>query len=298
MMSLILCSCGGRPLSQREIVRGVLFTHQKDLYSVCLVLANQKEEGKKGEAVVAAQGITPAQALQMAEESLQGEAYYGLLDLAALPTDVTWQTAREIGNLLYENVQPAPELSVFLLEERLVDSWAKRASDLYHDMKAVEATYKVHCGLQQLFVQEDFCAIPVYDGGSGYNFSLLAKGAAPIRCYGLAEAQLAAVLCGQSNRLQGVYHAGGAFVSARAQVTVDGSTVQLHLRDCEYKALTNSSEDLPKLLSSELQSSFSSLYAKMRDLGVDPFHLDFWHSCTFGPGRMAGDPRLDVLFES
>lgn len=300
MMSLILCGCGGRPLSQREIVRGILFARQDNRYSVCLVLADQKGKGEGAEEnkVVAAAGTTPAQALQAAEASLKGEAYYGLLDLVAFPSDTTWQEAREMGTLLYENAQPAPELSVFLLDDRLVDSWAEKGSTLYYEMRAIETTYKVHCGLQQIFAQEDFCAIPVYEGANGYGFSLLAKRAEPRHYHGLEGAQLAAVLCGQSSLLQGTYHAGNAFFSARAQVTVDGSMVQLHLRDCESTALTGSSEDLLALLRSELQSSFATMYTEMRNLGVDPFRLDFWQACTFGIGSVAEAPQLEVLFES
>ena len=72
-MSLILSGCGGQSLSEREIVRGVLFTKQAQSYSVCLVLADQNAEGAQPESnkVSAAQGTTPAQALARAR-SLAG----------------------------------------------------------------------------------------------------------------------------------------------------------------------------------------------------------------------------------
>ena len=145
-MSLILSGCGGQSLSEREIVRGVLFTKQAESYSVCLVLADQNAEGAQPESnkVSAAQGTTPAQALARAEQALYGDVYYGLLDLAALPADVDWATACEMGEILYENAQPAPELSVFVLDDEPIASWAKQGATLYKNMKAVEDTYQVH----------------------------------------------------------------------------------------------------------------------------------------------------------
>ena len=94
-MSLLLSGCGGQALSQREIVRGVLFDRQNGDYSVCLVLADQNaEETAQANKVACALGDTPAQALQNAEQSLPGSVYYGLLDLAALPGECIVHTRR------------------------------------------------------------------------------------------------------------------------------------------------------------------------------------------------------------
>ena len=41
LCSLLLCGCGGQPLSKREIVRAVFFAQQGEHYSVCLLLADQ-----------------------------------------------------------------------------------------------------------------------------------------------------------------------------------------------------------------------------------------------------------------
>ena len=38
LCSLLLCGCGGQPLSKREIVRAVFFAQQGEHYSVCLLL--------------------------------------------------------------------------------------------------------------------------------------------------------------------------------------------------------------------------------------------------------------------
>lgn len=297
-MSLILSGCGGKPLSQREIVRGVLFTQQKDNYSVCLVLANQQEtEAAEGNRVVAARGNTPAQALQQAEESLHGDAYYGLLDLAALPSNSTWQTVQEIGTLLYDNAQPAPELSVFLLGAEPIQSWARQGSGLYNDLKSIEDTYQVHCGLQQLFTQANVCAIPVDASSGGYGFALLAQEGASERYTGLAGAQLAAVLCGQSHHLQGTFSNGTASCEARVQVTVEEGKIQLHLREAQLKSLTGSGRDLEEILRQELTRSFAHMYKAMEQANADPFHLRFWQACTYGPNQPLPEYQLQVFFE-
>lgn len=300
-MSLLLSGCGGQALSEREIVRGVLFTRQQSDFSVCLVLADQRsEENSGGEKISAAQGSTPAQALERAEQALYGDVYYGLLDLAALPADVDLSTAREIGELLYENTQPAPELSVFVLDTNPVTSWAKEGSVLYQNMKALEKTYKVHCGLQQLFSQEDVCAIPGYTSVGGYDFLLLPQDAAPVRCHGLSEAQLAAVLCGQTSILKGTFASGRAACEARVQVMAEGQHLQLHLRDTTLSALDSSlsKESLRPVLQKELYETFLRLQQQMQRSGADPFHLNFWQACQYGPDFAFQSPTLEIVFDS
>lgn len=297
LMSMVLSGCGGTPLSEREIVRGVLFAQQGGAFSACLVVADQEAEDTPRNRAVAAAGETPAQALQRAEDALPGQAYYGLLDLAALPAQTDWQTAQQIGTLLYDVAQPAPELSVFALAEAGISGWEEEAPALYEAMKAAESAYEVHCGLQQLFAQSEVCAVPAL-AQSGYDLLLLPRGGAPLRCRGLAGAQLAAVLCGQAQRLQGTFAGGQAACEADAHVTVEGQTVQLHLRACALQALTGQApDDLESALQRELQASFAALYGQTHRAGADPFHLDFWQACTYGPGHPMQDPQLTVLFE-
>ena len=229
-ITLFLCGCG-QALSEREIVRAVFFARQQGQYSVCLLLADQNnnEDGLHYK-TSSARGFTAAQALHRAETTLPGRLYYGLIDLAVLPADADWQTARELGSLLYDKAQPAPELSVFALDTA-PHSWAEDAAALYEDMKSVRSEYRLHCGLQQLFTQADCCTVPSYRADSGYDLLLLAKQQpAPYRAAGLA-AQLAAVLCGQTDRLYTTYAGGTALCRARIDVTVQDTTVQLHLRD-------------------------------------------------------------------
>lgn len=298
LMSLLLSGCGGQSLSDREIVRGVFFTKQNEQHSACLVLADQNAEtGQPENKTAAARGATPAQALQRAEQSLYGDVYYGLLDLAVLPSDTNWQEVQEIGELLYENAQPAPELSVFLLSRQSIQSWVKEAPSLYQNLKAVEQTYKVHCGLQQLFAQQDVCGVPAFSPEGGYAFAILAKNTEPIYTADSLSAQLAALLCGQTTHLQTVYAEGSALCKARVQMTVENSRITLHLRDVELQDLTNSQRDLQEILKSEMQEAFSALWEPLAQTQADAFHLQFWQACLYGPEAAIPSPQLDILFE-
>lgn len=299
LMSLILCSCGGQSLAEREIVRGVFFIRQGTVYSACLVLADQNAvESASENKISAARGKTPAQALAQAEQALQGEVYYGLLDLVALPGNADLATVREIGELLYHNAQPAPELSVFALDSDSVQSWAKEGSRLYQDMKALEKTYKIHCGLQQLFSQEDVCGIPVYRAGGGYDFLLLAEKDFSMRCTGL-QAQLTAILCGQASAIRETIDSGRIACEARTQILADENTIQVHLRDTALTALDPSvdSSSLEQFLRQALQASFAELEAYTQQTDADPFHLRFWQASLYGPACSFQPPALDVAFD-
>lgn len=127
--ALLLCGCG-QALSEREIVRAVFFARQQGAYSACLLLADQNAESDGVQyKTVSARGDTAAQALHLAEDALPGRLYYGLLDLAALPPGCDWADAQKLGTLLYDKAQPAPELSVFVLDTA-DHSWAADAASL------------------------------------------------------------------------------------------------------------------------------------------------------------------------
>lgn len=239
-----------------------------------------------------ARGDTAAQALHLAEDALPGQLYYGLLDLAALPPGCDWADAQTLGTLLYDKAQPAPELSVFVLDTA-DHSWAADAASLYEDMKAVEREYDLHCGLQQLFTQADGCAVPAYRADSGYDFALLAADGASVYVSGL-QAQLAAALCGQTGRFFTAFAGGQAVCDTRVNVTAEDTTVQLHLRDTDFQPLGAHNEDWQALLCTELQQAFSALTA---DDAADFFHLQFWHVNLWGPGSALPVPRLEILFE-
>lgn len=290
--AVLLCGCG-QALSGREIVRAVFFARQQGQYSVCLLLADQNggEDGVHYK-TASARGTTPAQALHRAEDTLPGQLYYGLLDLAALPPGADWQTTQDLGTLLYDKAQPAPELSVFVLDDA-AHSWVQDAATLYEDMKAIEREYALHCGLQQLFTQAGGCAVPGYRADSGYDFYLLAKDAPARRVSGL-PAQLAAVLCGQADEFFSTYYDGQALCKSKVNVTVEDTAVQLHLRETELQALGGDGADLQGTFCAELQRAFDALIC---DAKADFFHLQFWHENLCGVGREAAAPKLSIVFE-
>ena len=290
--ALLLCGCG-QALSEREIVRAVFFTRQQGAYSACLLLADQNAgEEALSYKTSSARGTTAAQALHNAEAALPGQIYYGLLDLAALPPGIDWQTAQTLGTLLYDKAQPAPELSVFVLDDA-PHSWAQDAAALYTDMKAIETEYDLHCGLQQHFTQADGCAVPGYRADTGYDLCLLPKDGASRRAAGL-PAQLAAVLCGQADEFAAAFHGGQAFCRVDAEVTVADTTVQLHLRQVELQPLADTGDDLQALLCAELQRAFAALTDTQP---ADFFHLRFWHENLYGAGSVPSAPTLEIIFE-
>ena len=293
---LLLTGCGGQPLSKREIVRAVFFAQQGNSYSVCLLLAEQNApEGETAFKTASAAAPTPAQALENAAATLPGTVYYGLLDAAALPAGATWAQAQEIGLLLYDRAQPAPELSVFLLDPAKHD-WQKDAQSLYERMQAAEDRYKIHCGLQQLFTQRTGCAIPALPQGSGYDFALLAKDAAPRRCRGLT-AQLAALLAGQTTRLETTFAADTAACTARAEVTSTGDTIQLHLHGADLRSLGPPADEtaLRQALENDLQKSFATLINV--PAANDLFHFTFWQQTLYSPIAAPKTPALQILWE-
>lgn len=296
LAALLLTGCGGQPLSKREIVRAVFFERQGSGYSVCLLLANQNApEGEPAFKTASAAASTPAQALENAAAALPGTVYYGLLDAAALPVDTDWAKAQEIGLLLYDRAQPAPELSVFLLDGAPHD-WQKDAQSLYEHMQAIEERYKVHCGLQQLFTRRTDCAVPGLPQGTGYDFTLLASDSAPRRCKGLT-AQLAALLAGQTTRLEATFAADTAACTARAEVTSTGDTIQLHLHGADLRSLAAPAEEtsLCQALEADLQTSFRTLArtAAANDL----LHFTFWQQTLYGSNAAPQTPALQILWE-
>lgn len=293
---LLLTGCGGQPLSKREIVRAVFFEQQGSSYSVCLLLADQNApEGETAFKTASAAAPTPAQALKNAAATLPGTVYYGLLDAAALPAGATWAQAQEIGLLLYDRAQPAPELSVFLLDPAKHD-WQQDAQSLYERMQAAEDRYKIHCGLQQLFTQRTGCAIPALPQGTGYDFALLAKDAVPRRCQGLT-AQLAALLAGQTARLETTFAADTAACTARAEVTSTGDTIQLHLHGADLRSLGQLSDEtaLRQALETDLQKSFIVLSSA--PAASDLFHFTFWQQALYGHNAAPTIPTLQILWE-
>ena len=140
--------------------------------------------------------------------------------------------------------------------------------------------------------------VPALPQGGGYDFTLLAqkKKATPRRCTGLT-AQLAALLAGQTTRLETTYAADTAACTARAEVTAYGSTVQLHLHGADLRSLAAPADEaaLRKALEADLQTSFAVL--TKATAASDLFHFSFWQQCVYGPNAAPKTPTLQILWE-
>ena len=99
-LTLMLSGCGAQLLSQREIVRAVFFDRSPEGYTAVLLLNDHQGEQDGDYKTASASGNTPALAWDSAANSLPGKAFYGLMDLAVLPPDCSWQEAQEIGALV------------------------------------------------------------------------------------------------------------------------------------------------------------------------------------------------------
>lgn len=296
-----LCGCSSQPLGEREVVRAAFFGGAEGADRVILLLEDKDApEGEQAYWTAAGRGESPEQALSAAVQGLDGTAFYGLMDLVGLPAGCNWRRAQAVGELLYREAKPTPELSLFLLDGTESED---NAGELYEELRAAEHRYRLHCGLQQLFVQQSFCALPTRCG-QGYGFAMLAGQGAPALFEEPLTAQLAAVLCGQSGAFLCPYAGGDAFCEARAGVTVSpevGQTaVQLHLKNTETTPLTAAIQNenaAQAVLCGELYAAFADLCAAAKRLNSDPFRLGFWRGITYGPNARPAEPVLQILFE-
>ena len=98
----------------------------------------------------------------------------------------------------------------------------------------------------------------------------------------------------ETDRLYTTYAGGTALCRARIDVTVQDTTVQLHLRDTAFEVLTQTGQDLQALFCTELLQAFAALTAER---SADFFHLQFWHANLYGPRSPAPAPQLTILWE-
>ena len=110
-------------------------------------------------------------------------------------------------------------------------------------------------------------------------------------------AQLAALLAGQTTRLETTCAADTAACTARAEVTAYGSTVQLHLHGADLRSLAAPADEaaLRKALEADLQTSFAVL--TKANAASDLFHFSFWQQCVYGPNAAPKTPTLQILWE-
>ena len=283
LLTMLLCGCSQHTLASREIVRAVCFGADNE---VCLILEGKEENDYRA---IQGEGDTMAQALDAAQQQLTGQAYYGLMDVAVLPTTVDFRQARELGELLYEKAQPAPESTVFAAD------WnGDTAAELYDRLRQMQ---EPHCGLERLFEQEDCCFIPLWQKDSfGY---LLLQQERTERVNQPESATLIAVLCGQSGHVDMTFANNTAHITADARVSVEPTAQQtlvtVTLRDVKLSTLTPTMEE--RMAQQRLADSWQQAFSRYAPLPADPFRLDFFASCRFGAEQKAAAPKLSIAFE-
>ena len=283
LLTMLICGCSQHTLASREIVRAVCFGADNE---VCLILEGKEENDYRA---IQGEGDTMAQALDAAQRQLTGQAYYGLMDVAVLPTTVDFRQARELGELLYEKAQPAPESAVFAAD------WnGDIAAEMYDRLRQMQ---EPHCGLERLFEQEDCCCIPLWQKESfGY---LLLQQEHTERVIQPEAASLIAVLCGQSGRVDMTFANNTAHVTADARVSVEPTAQQtlvtVTLRDVKLSTLTPTMEE--RMAQQRLADSWQQAFSRYAPLPADPFRLDFFASCRFGAEQKAAAPKLSIAFE-
>ena len=283
LLTMLLCGCSQHTLASREIVRAVCFGADNE---VCLILEGKEENDYRA---IQGEGDTMAQALDAAQQQLTGQAYYGLMDVAVLPTTVDFRQARELGELLYEKAQPAPESTVFAAD------WnGDTAAELYDRLRQMP---EPHCGLERLFEQEDCCFIPLWQKDSfGY---LLLQQERTERVNQPESATLIAVLCGQSGHVDMTFANNTAHITADARVSVEltaqQTLVTVTLRDVKLSTLTPTMEE--STAQQRLADSWQQAFTRYALLSADPFRLDFFASCRFGAEQKATAPKLSIAFE-
>lgn len=146
LLGCLLAGCGGQLLSHREIVRAVFFTAQDAGYTVTLLTSDQQSEDSAACKTFTGSGATCAAAWNAAAQTMNGQPFYGLMDLAVLPAGCSWPLAEEISQLLQSTARPAPEIAVFVLDPAVQMPIQDQTPTLYENLKALEEKQQLHCG--------------------------------------------------------------------------------------------------------------------------------------------------------
>lgn len=182
-------------------MRAVFFTAQDAGYTVTLLTSDQQSEDSAACKTFTGSGATCAAAWNAAAQTMNGQPFYGLMDLAVLPAGCSWPLAEEIAQLLQSTARPAPEIAVFVLDPAVQMPIQDQTPTLYENLKALEEKQQLHCGLQTLFDNAETAAVPVSAGGE-YAMLFYDTAANTARqTQSPLAAQLAAILCGQAHRL-------------------------------------------------------------------------------------------------
>ena len=295
-------------LSQREIVHGIFFQGVGAESTVVLLLADtsrEQEGGAVGYKTASGTGATPAQALERAESSLDGQVFYGLMDLVVLPSESDWQTISRLGRLLYEKAHPAPQFTIFLMNRLPADQLVETAAEVYEQMEDAVAKYGIRNGLQLMLSAENECALPLWQG-TDYGFVFLQKDRPNTVLENALCAQLAAILCGQADRFQCDFSQGNGAVQAQTMVqhrvseqgrctlylTLDTPDLQ------ELGAAGRDEEQLRQALCKELEQDFQYITTQCCAPGFDPLRMGVWYWAACGSGEPLPVPCLEIAFEA
>ena len=292
LLGCLLAGCGGQLLSHREIVRAVFFTAQDAGYTVTLLTSDQQSEDSAACKTFTGSGATCAAAWNAAAQTMNGQPFYGLMDLAVLPAGCSWPLAEEIAQLLQSTARPAPEIAVFVLDPAVQMPIQDQTPTLYENLKALEEKQQLHCGLQTLFDNAETAAVPVSAGGE-YAMLFYDTAANTARqTQSPLAAQLAAILCGQAHRLDCTLPDDlhlAAKAAADVQVLAPGSVrVNLTLRDVELKDLTPATRpdaELQVAFAAAANREFDGLITALYGINgpdADPLDLCFWLQNRYG----------------
>ena len=297
LLGCLLAGCGGQLLSHREIVRAVFFTAQDAGYTVTLLTSDQQSEDSAACKIFTGSGATCAAAWNAAAQTMNGQPFYGLMDLAVLPAGCSWPLAEEIAQLLQSTARPAPEIAVFVLDPAVQMPIQDQTPTLYENLKALEEKQQLHCGLQTLFDNAETAAVPVSAGGK-YAMLFYDTAANTARqTQSPLAAQLAAILCGQVHRLDCTLPDDlhlAAKAAADVQVLAPGSVrVNLTLRDVELKDLTPAARpdaELQVAFAAAANREFDGLITALYGINgpdADPLDLCFWLQNRYGNTQRA-----------
>ena len=278
LLGCLLAGCGGQLLSHREIVLAVFFTAQDAGYTVTLLTSDQQSEDSAACKTFTGSGATCAAAWNAAAQTMNGQPFYGLMDLAVLPAGCNWPLAEEI--------------AVFVLDPAVQMPIQDQTPTLYENLKALEEKQQLHCGLQTLFDNAETAAVPVSAGGE-YAMLFYDTAANTARqTQSPLAAQLAAILCGQAHRLDCTLPDDlhlAAKAAADVQVLAPGSVrVNLTLRDVELKDLTPTARpdaELQVAFAAAANREFDGLITALYGINgpdADPLDLCFWLQNRYG----------------
>ena len=308
LICLFVCGCTPAPLlSQREIVHAVFFQRKGREDQVLLLLADstQTAEGQDpAYRTVLGSGQTPAQALERAESRLDGEVFYGLMDLAVLSATYGWQEVTETARLLYGRTKPAPQILLLMMEEMPEDELQDSAAGLYRKMEEGRDRYGLKNGLQLIFSQQKECALPIWQS-TGYGFVFLQQEQENLELENSLSAQLAVVLAGQADCLDCSFAEGNADLQAQAfvqhKVEYPGQNeLHLTLSNPDMQDLSGkqpNQDDLAQTLCKELQQAFAGFVPELYTDTFDPLRIRTWVAAAAGPQATVPIPQLVVHLE-